>query len=92
MMTRLYTEDVNRDALLSLLDDRLKGYTLIETVGRYAGVNERSLVIEVAGLDAYEAHQLALDIGVLNGQDSVGLVQTREVMEFVKPSEVDVYA
>lgn len=92
MMTRLYTEDVNRDALMSLLDDRLQSYTLIEAVGRYCGGSERSLVIEVAGLDAYSAHQLALDIGVLNGQACVGLVQTAEVMEFVKPCEVDVYA
>jgi hypothetical protein len=91
-MTRLYTEDVNRDALLSLLDDRLKGYTLIEATGRYGGVNERSFIIEVAGLDAYSAHQLALDIGVLNGQACVGLVQTAEVMEFVKPCQVEVYA
>jgi hypothetical protein len=92
MMTRLYTEDVNRDALLSLLDDRLQSYTLIEAVGRFGGVSERSVVIEVAGLDAYEAHQLARDIGALNGQKCVGVIHTKDVMEFVTPCEVDVYA
>lgn len=92
MMTRLYTEDVNRVALMSLLDDRLKSYTVIEATGRYCGGCERSLVIEVAGLDAFDARQLAKDIGVLNGQVCVGLIQTAEVMEFVRPCEVDVYA
>lgn len=91
-MTRLYTEDVNRDALLSLLDDRLDSYTLIKAIGRYCGGSERSLVIEVAGLDAHSAHELARDIGVLNGQKCVGVVHTKDVMEFVKPCEVDVYA
>lgn len=92
MMTRLYTEDVNRDALLSLLDDRLQSYTLIEAIGRYCGGHERSVVIEVAGLNAFDARELAKDIGALNGQACVGLIQTAEVMEFVKPSEMDVYA
>lgn len=91
-MTRLYTEDVNRDALLSLLDDRLQSYTVIEAVGRYCGRQERSLVIEVAGLDAESAHQLACDIGALNGQDCVGVIHTKDVMEFVKPCAIDVYA
>lgn len=92
MITRLYTEDVNRDALLSLLDDRLSGYTLLPAIGRWNGVNEFTLVIEVAGLSAEDAHQLARDIGALNGQKCVGVVHTKDVMEFVKQCEVDVYA
>lgn len=68
----IYTEDVNREAIVALCNEHLPGYTLIPALGYWQGKAEQSLVIEHVGEDAgRKMVELAIAIKQLNRQDSV---------------------
>jgi hypothetical protein len=70
-MTRLYTEDKNREGIIRVLDSHFEGYTVIPTLGRWRGVNEQSLCIELIGADTARVLVAAEQIKVMNSQESV---------------------
>lgn len=70
-MTRIYTEDKNRDGIIRVLDAHFEGYTVIPTLGRWKGVNENSLCIELLNADASRVLVAAHQIKALNAQESV---------------------
>lgn len=78
-MTRLYTEDTNREALLSLIDSHFDGYTIIPTIGAWRGQRESSLIIELFEASRIEAINLARAIATLNDQDAVAVVTGDDV-------------
>lgn len=41
------TGEVEVDKLVKLLDDTFSGYTVYETVGRWEGKNENSVIVEI---------------------------------------------
>jgi len=45
----IYTEDKNRKDIEKIFDNSLfiKGYTLIETIGKWKGITEKALKIEI---------------------------------------------
>jgi hypothetical protein len=47
MRYRVYTEDVNREAILEIVGKYFQGFNVSEAVGYYKGGQERALVIEV---------------------------------------------
>jgi hypothetical protein len=68
---RIQTEDVNRDGVLSLLDQAFEAYTVNLSLGRWKGKSEPSLTIEVTG-GTYEAvRKVAEDIRSMNSQEAV---------------------
>ena len=72
MIYRIYTEDVNREGIESLLQEYFKGYTLIPTVGYWEGSKEAGLVIEIInGVDIFEVYKIAREIKRLNRQKEV---------------------
>jgi hypothetical protein len=71
-MIRLYTEDVNRAGIESILDtDFPTGYTVIPAQGHWQGVSEPSLVVELATASQAEAVHAAEEIKTANKQESV---------------------
>lgn len=78
-MTRLYTEDTNREALLALIDSHYDGYTVIPTIGAWRGQREQSLIIELFETTRLEAITLARSICLLNDQETVAVVTGDDV-------------
>lgn len=68
---RIYTEDVNRERIVTVLDRLFSGYTLMPGQGRYMRVSENSLVIEIMGADPTLVKAAAKHIGRVNNQHSV---------------------
>ena len=75
-MIRIYTEDVNRDNVLKILDKVYSAYTVIPAIGRWERVNEKSLVIELASNDIQTALEIANEIKEANKQECVLVVKT----------------
>ena len=46
-IARIYTEDINRDRITAILDQRFEDYTITSVQGRYMGADENSIVIEL---------------------------------------------
>ena len=87
-MTRLYTEDVNRDNILAVLDKYEDAYTIFAAIGAYHGVRENSLVIELArNISLAEAETIAEEIATVNKQESVLVTRGDNFSEFVTPAE-----
>ncbi len=82
-MTRLYTEDVNRDGIMAILDSRVDGYTIIPTLGIWQGKRESSLIIELFNVHSKDARAIAEAIRVLNAQDAVAVVESAETVNMV---------
>lgn len=70
---RIYTEDVNRDAIAQICSGKLPAFTLIPARGIWQGTQENSLIIEVIGKlsDRLAVEYTALAIKHANGQDAV---------------------
>lgn len=80
-MFRLYTQDLNRKELLSLITGAgFRGATLIPAIGLWQGEEERSLIIELVDVDRDSAYKLADAIKHWNGQDSVLVVEMPELV------------
>jgi hypothetical protein len=82
-MYRIYTEDVNREAIQALADSFFDGYTLIPSVGVWAGTHEASLIVEVATEARDSVHELASEIKALNHQQAVLVTHVRQDERFV---------
>lgn len=82
-MYRIYTEDVNREAIQALADSFFDGYTLVPTIGVWAGTHEASLIIEIAGDAKEPVHELAHEIKDLNHQQAVLVTHVRQDEVFV---------
>lgn len=90
-VSRIYTEDVNRECIIGILDAALNGYTIIPAIGRYNGVSENSLVIEIFDLDHRSLIALASRIGEANSQESVAVMYPSGMVSFIytlQPAEV----
>jgi hypothetical protein len=70
---RIYTEDVNREAIAQLCADKLPAFTLIPARGIWQGTQENSLIIEVIGTpsDRIAVEYAAKAIKHANKQDAV---------------------
>lgn len=82
-MTRIYTEDKNRAGIVAILDALFDGYTVIPTLGRWHGKDERSLCIELLDSDREKATQAAIRIKELNRQESVLVTEEPVASVFV---------
>lgn len=70
-MYRIYTEDVNKQGIESILDKLFPGYTVAETDGVWQGKHERSLAIDIETSDANKVKTASSEIKKLNSQDAV---------------------
>jgi hypothetical protein len=68
---RLYTEDVNRQGILVILNKHLLGYTVFTTTGVWEGSQENSICIEIIGTTFRTIAEIAAEIKALNGQDAI---------------------
>jgi len=68
---RIYTEDLNRAAILQLSGEQFQSFTLQTTTGYYQGRAEESVVLEIVQATEEEVLALAKRIRHLNGQKSV---------------------
>ena len=68
---RMYTEDVNREGIIEILDKYFTAYNVTETLGRWKGLGEKSLMIEVTGTDLESVHDAAREIKEVNKQEAV---------------------
>jgi len=80
VMTTLYTEDINREAIIAILDRYLEGYTIIKAEGVWRGVPENSLLIYIAGVSY--VNEIVEAIKMRNNQESVMVVTTPCTIEF----------
>lgn len=71
---RIYTEDVDRKAVIRATSKRFDSFTLQPTTGYYRGKPEKSVVIEIVGAKKSEIASLARSIGKINGQKSVLII------------------
>ena len=74
-MFQIFTEDKNRNKVIRVLHKHLKGYTLSFGQGMWRGKEEACITAQFTGVDASVAHQIAKEIGVVNSQDSVMLIE-----------------
>lgn len=70
-MIKIYTEDVNRDRILKILDEFYPSYTVMPAIGRWEGISENALVIEVISTNITTALAVATRIKEANEQDCV---------------------
>jgi hypothetical protein len=70
---RLYTEDVNRESIVQILNKYfpLNGYTLIPSIGYWNGAGEQSLIIEMIGASHIAVASVADDIKEVNNQEVI---------------------
>ena len=71
MLTILATEDVNKEAILDLLDANLSGYTISSTCGVWEGTRENSLFIYVVNAESETIEDVAYKIKEMNNQESI---------------------
>lgn len=82
-MTRLYTEDVNRDIITSILDHYCEGYTLIPAIGAWKGKRESSLIIELFDTPSDVVERIAAEIASLNNQECVAVASLPASVSFI---------
>jgi hypothetical protein len=82
-MYRIYTADINRDEIESILQSFVDGYTLIPASGAWKGIPEKSLVIELCVSKHYApiVKHIAQRICQLNKQEAV-------MVQWFKTSEI----
>jgi hypothetical protein len=70
---RIFTEDLNREALLKILGRRFQAYAVLTAVGAWLGKPERSICIEIDGTEAERSavQETAREIKEMNCQDAV---------------------
>ena len=61
-MYRICTEDVNREAILSILDSHVDGYTVSPVMGSGRGQREASLAIDLVGTSKLTVESIAAEI------------------------------
>jgi hypothetical protein len=71
MLYQIMTEDTGRDNITAILDAHFQGYTIVKATGRWEGIPEPSLVIEIETDDAAGVHQCAELIREANHQQAV---------------------
>lgn len=72
MLFQVFTEDLNRPAITSILDSRFPaGYTLIPASGHWQGISEPSLVAEIETNDSKAVQDVAEAIRLANKQQAV---------------------
>lgn len=86
-MYRILTEDVNREIILTLLDDSFDGYTVTESIGAWKGTREKSLAIDIIGATFADVESVAQGIRELNNQESVLIVEITAFPTFVYARE-----
>ena len=79
---RLYTEDVNRKDILSVLNARFEGFTVIPTIGSWRGKLESSLLIELFNTDKQFVIEAASKIASMNHQDAVAIIEADAKLDF----------
>lgn len=79
---RMYTEDVNRNRILEVLNSKFDGFTLIPTIGAWRGQLENSLLIEVFNTDHATVIEAAQTIARINNQDAVAVTVAEMVVSF----------
>ena len=73
-MYRLYTEDVNRSRIESILQSQTDGYTFVSAHRVYKGIKEDTLIVELADVTHDVAARIAEMIAVANHQESVMMI------------------
>lgn len=81
----IYTEDVNRKAIVRILDAHLTGYTIVSALGRWEGKNEPALEIRVIGgnRERVPIFDAAREIKRVNRQQSVLVTRETIASDFV---------
>ena len=82
MLTILATEDVNKEAILDLLDANLSGYTISSTCGVWEGTRENSLFIYVVNADPEIIDSVIEKIKEMNNQECVTVLTIPCGVEF----------
>ena len=86
MLYRIYTEDKNRETIVSIVSRWFDGFTLIETTGYYKGVKEKGLIIEVISeepADILKVQAIEQSIIRENGQECVLTVKAAETSNLI---------
>ncbi len=84
---RIFTEDLNRDALLQVLGRRFQAYAVLTAAGAWLGKQERTICIEIDGTEAERpaVQETAREIKKMNCQDAV-LVTEEPIRGFPRRS------
>jgi hypothetical protein len=67
-ISRIYTEEKNKKAIVRLVAERFESFTVQPILGYYRRRPEKSIVIEIVGGRAVEIKRLAKCIHKMNGQ------------------------
>jgi len=68
---RIYTEDADREAVVSAVSQRFESFTLHETTGYFKGRSEKSIVIEIVEGREEDVEEVARAIRSISGQITV---------------------
>ena len=79
-LTILATEDINRPAILDILNKYLEGYSIVKSKGIWRGVPEDSILIYIAGFSY--VNEIVDAIKTVNNQESVMVITIPCGIEF----------
>ena len=79
-LTILATEDINRHAILDILNSYLEGYSIFKSKGIWCGVPEDSILIYIAGFSF--VNEIVEAIKTVNKQESVMVITIPCEIEF----------
>lgn len=82
---RIYTQDADKDAVISIVTENFESFTVQPTTGYYQGKPESSIVIEIVGAKQPQIDRVAKDIRKITSQSSVLVVSLKGRSKQVKP-------
>lgn len=91
-MYRLYTADINRPKIQSILGEPFSGYTLYPAIGAYKGISEKSLVIDLFSDNTNLVRSVAQRIADTNSQDAVAMQYLPDTLEMVSGRKLAIVA
>jgi hypothetical protein len=82
---RIYTEDMNREGIVSILDKHFNSYNVTETLGRWLGASEKSLMVEATGTTLALAQKAGMEICATNKREAVLITEADGAMSLLRP-------
>lgn len=71
MTYRLFTEDINREVIASIVASRFDGFTVIPSFGYWKGKPENSVIVEIETENREAVMSVANEIKTANKQEAV---------------------
>jgi len=85
LLARIFTENVNRRGIESIVSRYFDGFTIVDSVGYWRGKREDSLIVEIVfdGKDKPKVEAICREINIVNKQECCMLQYLPATIRFV---------